>query len=82
MPWDVIPKLDTLLALLPLLPLLSLPSIFSEVVVGGESGNAECRRWVWWRDLIGRYEVRSRLGTFSRKDRDIVLVLRFSCDIE
>ena len=35
MPWDVIPKLDTLLALLPLLPLLSLPSIFSEVVWGG-----------------------------------------------
>lgn len=45
MPWDVIPKLDTLLALLPLLPLLSLPSIFSEVVVGGEGReNAECRR--------------------------------------
>ena len=44
MPWDVIPKLDTLLALLPLLPLLSLPSIFSEVVGGGERGNAECRR--------------------------------------
>ena len=37
---------------------------------------------MWWRDLIGRYEVSSRLGTFSRKDRDIVLVLFFSCITE
>lgn len=53
MPWDVIPKLDTLLALLPLLPLLSLPSIFSEVVVGGGRGGMQN---VGVRGVVARFD--------------------------